>query len=71
MIAIDYGRDRLLSDFGVKTLKDRYLIDGENSPQEAFARAAATFADDEEHAQRLYDYASNPVSYTHLRAHET
>tara|TARA_A100001201_G_scaffold35871_1_gene37920 strand:- start:944 stop:2713 length:1770 start_codon:yes stop_codon:yes gene_type:complete len=59
MIAIDYGRDRLLSDFGVKTLKDRYLIDGENSPQEAFARAAATFADDEEHAQRLYDYASN------------
>ena len=35
MIAIDYGRDRLLSDFGVKTLKDRYLIDGENSPQEA------------------------------------
>ena len=59
MIAIDYGRDRLLSDFGVKTLKDRYLIDGENSPQEAFARAAATFADDEEHAQRLYGYASN------------
>ena len=59
MIAIDYGRDRLLSDFGVKTLKDRYLIQGEVSPQEAFARAAATFADDENHAQRLYDYASN------------
>ena len=55
MIAIDYGRDRLLSEFGVKTLKDRYLVEGENSPQEAFARAAATFADDEEHAQRLYD----------------
>ena len=56
---IDYGRDRLLSKFGIQTLKDRYMIDGENSPQDAFARAAKTFADDDAHAQRLYDYASN------------
>lgn len=34
------------------------MIEGENSPQDAFARAAKAFADDEEHAQRLYDYAS-------------
>ena len=27
-------------------------------PQEAFARAAKAFADDDDHAQRLYDYAS-------------
>ena len=42
----------------LKTLEDRYLVEGETSPQDAFARAARTFADDEAHAQRLYDYAS-------------
>lgn len=57
-IQIDYRRDRYLSEFSIKTLKDRYMIEGENSPQDAFARAAKTFADNEEHAQRLYDYAS-------------
>jgi ribonucleoside-diphosphate reductase alpha chain len=56
---IDYGRDRLLSKFGIQTLEDRYFIEGESSPQDAFARAAIAFADDESHAQRLYDYASN------------
>ena len=35
------------------------MIAGENSPQEAFARAAEAFADNEAHAQRLYDYVSN------------
>ena len=34
------------------------MIPGETSPQEAFARAAETFADDDDHAQRLYDYVS-------------
>lgn len=57
-VQINYGRDRLLSEFGKKTLEDRYLLPGEKGPQEAFARAAMAFADDEEHAQRLYDYAS-------------
>ena len=56
---VDYGRDRLLSKFGIQTLEDRYLVAGERSPQDAFARAAKAFADDENHAQRLYDYASN------------
>jgi ribonucleoside-diphosphate reductase alpha chain len=56
---LNYKLDFLLSDFGVKTLQDRYMIAGENSPQDAFARAAKAFADDEEHAQRLYNYASN------------
>lgn len=55
---LDYSRDLLLSDFGVKTLEDRYMIATEKSPQEAFARAAMTFASDTAHAQRLYDYAS-------------
>ena len=34
------------------------MLPGEESPQEAFARAAEAFADDEDHAQRIYDYAS-------------
>jgi len=55
---INYKRDKYLSEFSIKTLEDRYLVEGEVSPQDAFARAARTFADDEEHAQRLYDYAS-------------
>lgn len=55
---LNYNRDNYLSEFGIKTLQDRYMIEGETSPQEAFARAAKAFADDDAHAQRLYDYAS-------------
>ena len=58
MINIDLGRDDLLTKFGYETLGDRYLINDETSPQQAFARAACAFADDTAHAQRLYDYAS-------------
>jgi len=57
-IEIDFRRDRYLSEFSIKTLQDRYLVNGEGSPQQAFARAAEAFSDDEAHAQRLYDYAS-------------
>ena len=59
MINIDYRKDKLLTEFSLKTLQDRYLVGDEKSPQEGFARAAQAFADDEAHAQRLYDYASN------------
>ena len=58
-VKIDYSKDSLLDEFAKATLKDRYMIPGEESPQEAFARAAETFADDDAHAQRLYDYVSN------------
>ncbi len=51
-------RDSLLTDFGIDTLKDRYLLPGEG-PQDLFARVAAAYADDAEHAQRLYDSMSN------------
>ena len=57
-LKIDPSRDELLSEFGRKTLEDRYLLPSEKSPQEAFARAAAAFSDDEAMAQRIYDYAS-------------
>jgi len=55
---LSYNRDKYLSEFSIKTLEDRYLVEGEQSPQQAFARAAKAFSDDDAHAQRLYDYAS-------------
>jgi len=53
----DRSRDALLTDFGKKTLVDRYLLPGE-SYQDMFSRVAEAYADDLEHAQRLYDYMS-------------
>lgn len=50
-------RDDLLTDFGKATLDDRYLLDNENY-QQMFARVAAAYADNQAHAQRLYDYIS-------------
>jgi len=58
-IKIDLTRDEYLDEYAKRTLRDRYLIEGETSPQHGFARAAAAFADDISHAQRLYDYSSN------------
>jgi len=57
-INIEYSRDEYLTESGKTILKDRYLLPTEASPQDAFVRAAKTFADDQAHAQRLYDYAS-------------
>ncbi len=56
-IVTDPARDALLTDFGRETLDDRYLLPGE-SYQDLFARVADAYADDSEHAQRLYDYIS-------------
>lgn len=58
MVTKDYTRDNLLSPFSLKTLKDRYLLPHETSPQDAFARAAMAFASNNSHAQRIYDYVS-------------
>ncbi len=54
---LSHERDSLLTEFGKETLRDRYLLPGE-SYQDLFARVASAYADDEEHAQRLYDYIS-------------
>ncbi|MFC6197498.1 ribonucleoside-diphosphate reductase subunit alpha [Ponticaulis profundi] len=56
-IHIDPSRDDLLTDFGKKTLEDRYLLPGETF-QGMFARVSTAYADDQEHAQRIYDYIS-------------
>ena len=56
-IVTDASRDAKLTEFGKDTLQDRYLLPGE-SYQDLFARVADAYADDQEHAQRLYDYIS-------------
>ncbi len=57
-LKIDRSRDSNLTDFGKATLLDRYLGQNE-SFQDLFARVASTYADDNLHAQRLYNYISN------------
>ena len=56
-ITLDFSRDDLLSKFGKAVLEDRYLFPGERY-QDLFSRVATFYADDKEHAQRLYDYIS-------------
>jgi ribonucleoside-diphosphate reductase alpha chain len=56
-VVVDRSRDALLTEFGKTTLEDRYLLTGE-SYQDMFARVATAYADDAEHAQRIYDYMS-------------
>src|SRR5437762_10323992 len=56
-VKTDAKRDELLTEFGKETLNDRYLLPGENY-QDLFARVAAAYSDDAEHAQRVYDYIS-------------
>lgn len=69
-IMIDLSRDEYLSQAGVESMRDRYLLKEynkstkewvflENSPQECFARASCEFGSNQAHAQRLYDYVSN------------
>ena len=57
-LKIDRSKDAKLTDFGKATLSDRYLGQNE-SFQDLFARVASTYADDNLHAQRLYNYISN------------
>ena len=51
------ARNALLTDFGKRTLLDRYLLPDE-SFQDMFGRVAQAYGDDTAHAQRLYDYMS-------------
>ena len=56
-VVTDDSRDAYLTEFGKETLTDRYLLPNE-SFQDLFARVADAYADDQDHAQRLYDYIS-------------
>ena len=58
IIKIDRSKDEKLNDFGKATLSDRYLGHNE-SYQDLFARVASTYADNNLHAQRIYNYISS------------
>jgi ribonucleoside-diphosphate reductase alpha chain len=57
-IKIDLERDKLFDELGITRLKESYMREDEESPQHRFAFVSRSFATDDEHAQRLYDYAS-------------
>jgi ribonucleoside-diphosphate reductase alpha chain len=58
-ITIDYERDSRLSAQADKLMRDYYMFEHEDSPQQSFARAAVAYCkDDLDLAQRIYDYAS-------------
>jgi ribonucleoside-diphosphate reductase alpha chain len=57
-IKVDYSRDGLFDELGLKRLKESYMREDESSPQERFAYVSNSFGSNKEHAQRLYDYAS-------------
>jgi len=58
-IKIDLEKDKLFDELGIKRLKESYMKEDEQSPQHRFAFVSKAFGTDTEHAQRLYDYASN------------
>jgi ribonucleoside-diphosphate reductase alpha chain len=57
-IVLDYSRDALFDELGLKRLKESYMREDETSPQERFAYVSKTFSSTQEHAQRLYEYSS-------------
>jgi len=57
-IVIDYSRDSLFDELGIKRLKESYMREDETSPQERFAYVSKAFGSNPEHAQRLYEYSS-------------
>jgi ribonucleoside-diphosphate reductase alpha chain len=57
-ITVDYSRDSLFDELGIKRLKESYMREDETSPQERFAYVSKAFGSNPEHAQRLYEYSS-------------
>jgi ribonucleoside-diphosphate reductase alpha chain len=57
-IRVDYFRDNLFDELGLKRLKESYMKEDEISPQERFAYVSSAFGSNKEHSQRLYEYSS-------------
>jgi ribonucleoside-diphosphate reductase alpha chain len=58
-IKLNLEKDNEMTEFAKKLLEQYYMVDGETSPQQSFARAALAYCNgDLEFAQRIYDYAS-------------
>lgn len=58
-ITIDFSRDKLFDEYGLKRLRESYMREDEHSPQQRYALVAKSFGSNLEHSQRLYDYASD------------
>jgi len=58
-IQIDLSKDKLFDKLGIQRLQESYMKEDETSPQERFAFVSTSFASNLEHAQRLYNYASD------------
>ena len=58
-IQIDLSKDKLFDKLGIQRLQESYMKEDETSPQERFAFDSTRFASNLEHAQRLYNYASD------------
>ena len=57
-VQIDLSRDKLFDELGLMRLRESYMRPDEKSPQERLKFVAEAFASNPEHAQRIYDYAS-------------
>lgn len=58
-IQIDYSLDEGFTEQGLTVLREYYMLEDEQSPQESFARAALAYCgEDHALAQRIYEYAS-------------
>jgi len=58
-ITVDFSKDSLFDELGIKRLKESYMKEDEVSPQERFAYVSKAFGSNKEHSQRLYEYSSN------------
>lgn len=59
LVKKDFSKDALFDELGLKRMKESFMRDDEQSPQDRFAFVSAAFASNKEHAQRLYDYSSS------------
>jgi len=57
-IRVDFSRDSLFDELGIKRLQESYMREDEKSPQERFAYVSKVFGSNDEHSQRLYEYSS-------------
>ena len=57
-VTVDFSRDSLFDELGIKRLKESYMREDEVSPQERFAYVSSAFGSNSEHSQRLYEYSS-------------
>ena len=57
-VNIDLSRDALFDELGIQRLRESYMREEEVSPQERFAYVSESFASNQAHAQRLYEYSS-------------